>query len=142
MAFGSTSTEFVGKEKIYSDKNKIFFIGATENGDGNILYRKFGGGLKDGDNHVVTKTEFGRLIKELGYTATGETNDAPTIYEGKAPDIPKEQAEGLLPAETRLPSGQVVAEKKIDKQVKEADKKEGQLRHTENLRAGANKPKD
>lgn len=142
MAFGSASSEFTGKEKVYSDKNKIFFIGATENGDGNILYRKFGGGLKDGDYHVVSKEEFQRLMKEMGYTSTGESNDSPKIYEGNAPDIPKEQAEGLIPAETRLPSGQQVASKQVDKQVKEAEKKEGQLRHNEMLPAGAKKSKD
>jgi hypothetical protein len=27
----------VGQEKVYSDKNKIFFAGGTEDKDGNIL---------------------------------------------------------------------------------------------------------
>lgn len=140
--FGSASLELQGKEKVYRDKAGIFFIGATENGDGNILYRKYGGGLKDGDYHIVTKSQFGNLIKAWGFSASSETNDAPTIYEVQAPPISKEQAEGLIPAETRLPSGQEVSDKMVDKQIKDAERKEGVIRKTENLKAGANKRSD
>lgn len=64
------------KEKIYKGKSGVDYIGAIDQRDGTVIYRRFGS-VKPGDAFIVRKETFDHFIESSGYQPDKEIDATP-----------------------------------------------------------------